>query len=89
MLMPVEILAFIQRIINRSWKTTGDMASLARWIRCLFQIALSSDEKISLLCVDQAIGIAEKRRNVSKQIPSLRHILIASLDCYPFSNHRD
>ncbi|KAF2403591.1 SPO22-domain-containing protein [Trichodelitschia bisporula] len=59
-----KVLTFIQKIINKTWKTTSDLVALSRWMRCLFQMALSFDEKISLCCIDQAIRIAEKHKDV-------------------------
>jgi hypothetical protein len=60
-----KVFAFIQKIINRSWRVSMDLGNLARWMRCLFQIALLTDEKISLHVLDQAINLATKCKGVS------------------------
>lgn len=60
-----KVFAFIQKIINKSWRVSMDLDNLARWMRCLFQIALMSDEKISLHVLDQATGLATKCKGVS------------------------
>ncbi|KAF2639244.1 SPO22-domain-containing protein [Massarina eburnea CBS 473.64] len=58
-----KVLAVLQKIINLSYKQDGnDMVKLARWIRCVFQLALTFDEKISLKCVEQATTIAAARQ---------------------------
>jgi hypothetical protein len=64
-----KVFAFIQRIINRSWKVSRDLGNLAKWMRCLFQIALLSDEKISLHCLEQAINVATKCKSVCLTAP--------------------
>ncbi|TID24359.1 SPO22-domain-containing protein [Venturia nashicola] len=66
-----KVFAFIQKIINRSWRVTMDFSNLARWMRCLFQIALSSNEQISLHVLDQAAAMAEKCKNTSSPFPPL------------------
>lgn len=60
-----KVFSFIQKIINRSWRVTMDLSNLARWMRCLFQIALLSNEKISLHVLDQATTMAKKCKDVS------------------------
>jgi hypothetical protein len=65
-----KVFAFIQKIINKSWRISKDLGNLSRWMRCLFQIALLSDEKISLYCLDMAINVATKCKGVSNRILS-------------------
>lgn len=60
-----KVFAFIQKIINRSWRVTMDLSNLARWMRCLFQISLSSNEQISQHVLDQATNVATKCKDVS------------------------
>jgi hypothetical protein len=62
----VEILGILQKIINSSWHNNdGDPVKLARWIRCLFQISLTFDDRVSLQCLDRATEIATKLKEVS------------------------
>ncbi|KAF2432077.1 SPO22-domain-containing protein [Tothia fuscella] len=61
-----QILKFIQRIINTAWKATKNAQNLAKWIRCLFQIAVeSSNEIIALYCIDQATMFAKKWKEIA------------------------
>ncbi|KAF2762127.1 SPO22-domain-containing protein [Pseudovirgaria hyperparasitica] len=63
-----HVLKSLQKVINAAWKasssttdpSTEDITKLARWIRCLFQIAVNIDEKVSLQCLDQATRTAER-----------------------------
>lgn len=50
----------MEKIINACWRNNKDITRLARWIRCLFLMTLTSDPTISLRCVDQACAIAAK-----------------------------
>lgn len=60
------MLSVLQKIVNMTWRQTGnDIVKLSRWLRCLFQLALTYDENISLKCVDQAAQIAAARQGVS------------------------
>ncbi|OCK77725.1 SPO22-domain-containing protein [Lepidopterella palustris CBS 459.81] len=66
-----KILAVLQKIINITWRHGGnDIVKLAHWIRCLFQIALSFDEKISLSCLDQATNMARKKQGEQNHYPT-------------------
>ncbi|KAF2090252.1 SPO22-domain-containing protein [Saccharata proteae CBS 121410] len=59
-----KILTVLQKIINLTWRHRSgstDVAKLARWIRCLFQLSLGFDEKLSLQCIEQAKDVAQKR----------------------------
>ncbi|KAH0013899.1 SPO22-domain-containing protein, partial [Aureobasidium melanogenum] len=57
----------LEKIINTCWRNNKDITRLARWIRCLFQMTLSSDPIIALRCLDQASAIASKA--ATRQIP--------------------
>lgn len=57
----------LEKIINTCWRNNKDITRLARWIRCLFQMTLTSDPVISLRCLDQASAIASKA--ATRQIP--------------------
>lgn len=57
----------MEKIINTCWRNNKDITRLARWIRCLFQMTLTSDSVISLRCLDQASAIAFKA--ATQQIP--------------------
>jgi hypothetical protein len=62
----VEVLSALQKIINASGKSIGfDIVKMSRWIRCLFQLALTYDETVSLKCLDHATRIASTRKGVS------------------------
>ncbi|KAG9593451.1 SPO22-domain-containing protein, partial [Aureobasidium melanogenum] len=61
------ITAVLEKIINTCWRNNKDITRLARWIRCLFQMTLTSDPIIALRCLDQASAIAFKA--ATRQIP--------------------
>ncbi|KAH0269856.1 SPO22-domain-containing protein, partial [Aureobasidium melanogenum] len=61
------ITSVMEKIINTCWRNNKDITRLARWIRCLFQMTLTSDPIISLRCLDQASAIASKA--ATRQIP--------------------
>jgi len=61
-----EVLSVLEKIIKLTSHQTGaDMTKLARWLRCLFSIALGYDEKISLSCIELAVTVATKHHGVS------------------------
>ncbi|KAF2190807.1 SPO22-domain-containing protein [Zopfia rhizophila CBS 207.26] len=61
-----KVFTVLQKIINLTWcQSNNDIVKLSRWIRCLFQLALTFDESISLKCLDQAKDIASVRKGVS------------------------
>lgn len=65
MLTKSEVLGVLQKIINLTSRQNGnDVVRLSRWLRCLFNLTLSLDEKISLKCLDQATQIAAKKQGV-------------------------
>ncbi|KAG9530791.1 SPO22-domain-containing protein, partial [Aureobasidium melanogenum] len=63
----VGITSVLEKIINTCWRNNKDITRLARWIRCLFQMTLTSDPIIALRCLDQASAIASKA--ATRQIP--------------------
>lgn len=63
------ITSVMEKIINTCWRNNKDITRLARWIRCLFQMTLTSDPIISLRCLDQASAIASK--GATRQIPEV------------------
>jgi hypothetical protein len=64
-----EILSILQKIINMtSRQENSNMVKLSRWLRCLYQLALTFDENISLRCVDQATQFASARQGVSRPL---------------------
>jgi hypothetical protein len=65
-----EVLLVLQKIINLTWRQSNkDIVKLSRWLRCLYQLALTFDASISLKCVDQATQIASARHGVSSSLP--------------------
>ncbi|KAH3908764.1 hypothetical protein HBH56_171760 [Parastagonospora nodorum] len=56
-----KVLSVLEKIIKLTSHQTGtDMTKLARWLRCLFSIALGYDEKISINCIELAVTVATK-----------------------------
>ncbi|KAI9795239.1 MAG: hypothetical protein M1835_006135 [Candelina submexicana] len=61
----------LQKIVNVIWRLEGnDMQKLARWIRCLFQIALPSDIKVAEHILDQMHNIAQDARSYNNPYPT-------------------
>ncbi|KAF2447271.1 SPO22-domain-containing protein [Karstenula rhodostoma CBS 690.94] len=66
-----KVLSALQKIINASGKGAGfDIVKMSRWIRCLFQLALTYDETVSLKCLDHAIRIASTRKGEPNHYPA-------------------
>jgi hypothetical protein len=62
-----EVLVVLDKIVKLTARQSGaDMTKLARWLRCLFNLALASDEHISFLCTEQAVTLATKHHKVSQ-----------------------
>jgi len=58
-----KVLATLQRIVDASLKASkgADVVKVARWLRCLFQLSVSSgDDGAAMACLDQAIAIARQ-----------------------------
>ncbi|KAJ4356283.1 sporulation-specific protein 22 [Didymosphaeria variabile] len=65
-----KVLSALQKIINASGKTAGfDIVKMSRWIRCLFQLALTYDETVSLKCLEHATRIASGRKGTPSHMP--------------------
>ena len=65
MLTTLGVLGILQKIINLTFRQNGsDVVRLSRWLRCLFNLTLPLDEKISLKCLDQVTQIAAKKQGV-------------------------
>ena len=55
----------LQQIINITWQqNSNDINKLARWIRCLFTLALSSNADTAEQLLDQAANIASSSKQV-------------------------
>ena len=57
-----KVFSFLQSLINKAYQKNRDIRQLCKWIRCLFQMAMKSDDKLALQCLDQAIRIARSLR---------------------------
>jgi hypothetical protein len=56
----------MKKIINEAWSLeTLDFTKLAKYMRCLFQIALSDNMEIAEALLDQVHGHAEEAAEVS------------------------
>ncbi|KAI9880696.1 MAG: hypothetical protein M1830_001329 [Pleopsidium flavum] len=54
------MLSTLQKIVNVTWRLEGNsVTKLSRWIRCLFQIALTSDINIAEHLLDQIVNVAK------------------------------
>jgi hypothetical protein len=61
-----EVLSVLDKIIRLTSRQAGtDIAKLSRWLRCLFNLALSYDESISFHCAEQVVSLATKHHGVS------------------------
>tara|TARA_R110002003_G_scaffold9_36_gene696 strand:+ start:23391 stop:23933 length:543 start_codon:yes stop_codon:yes gene_type:complete len=71
-----EVLSVLHKIINLTSRQAGaDITKLARWLRCLFNLALVYDESVSLKCIDQAVTLASKLQGVSAFLFVLKAIV--------------
>lgn len=53
-------LTYVQKSVNATWKLEGNsIAKLSRWIRCLFQIALTSDVYMAEHLLDQIANLVK------------------------------
>lgn len=70
-----------QQIVNKVYRPdSGDIDRLARWIRCLFSLALSSNAEMSENIVDQVISIAGSAKEVCLSVPrTFCHQYLSSL----------
>ena len=69
---PSEIMiTTLQQIINITWQyDNNNIDKLARWIRCLFTLALTSDLETAGQVVNQVATIAETSRKQSMKYPA-------------------
>ena len=59
------MIATLQQIINVTWQhDSNDINKLARWIRCLFTLALTSNVDTAEQLLDQAANIAGSSKQV-------------------------
>ncbi|KAH4247441.1 hypothetical protein HBI05_045310 [Parastagonospora nodorum] len=66
-----KVLSVLEKIIKLTSHQTGtDMTKLARWLRCLFSIALGYDEKISINCIELAVTVATKHHGETDRYPA-------------------
>ena len=64
----------LQQIINLTWQHDGnDINKLARWIRCLFNLALSSNIDTAEQLLDQAANIAGTSKQVRTPVNNSSH----------------
>jgi hypothetical protein len=64
--LQLEVLSVLDKIIKLTSRQSGmDIVKLSRWIRCLFNLALSFDENISYRCTEEAADIAAKHHGVT------------------------
>jgi hypothetical protein len=69
-----EALMVLDKIIKLTSHQTGtDITKLARWLRCLFNLALTHDESISSRCIDHAIKVATHHHGVSQTSRDIPH----------------
>ncbi|MCJ1397829.1 hypothetical protein MMC11_001025 [Xylographa trunciseda] len=55
------MITILQEIVNIAWRIGGiDTTKLSRWIRCLFQLALTSNLKTAELLLNQVMTLAEE-----------------------------
>ena len=55
----------LQQIINATWQhDSNNIDKLARWIRCLFTLALTSNVDTAEQLLGQAVNIAESSKQV-------------------------
>ncbi len=71
LMVAVVIIATLQQIINATWhKETYSVEKLARWVRCLFTLALTSNVETAEHLLDQVESIVEEARKVRKAFQS-------------------
>lgn len=67
-----KILVVLQTIINHTQRAqTADTIHLARWLRCLFQIAADFSEDVGLQCLEQSHIIAQRTWGTSQPFPNV------------------
>lgn len=64
------LVATLKKIINEAWKNeTLDTAKLAKYMRCLFQIAISENTELAEQLLDQVQSHAEEALEVYFTFP--------------------
>jgi hypothetical protein len=74
-----KLLNALQTVVNRAYRhdstgapaPSGGIANLARWLRCLFQLAMGIDPGLAFNALGQATGIAAKRKGTANPFPAL------------------
>ncbi|KAL8890671.1 MAG: hypothetical protein Q9215_002179 [Flavoplaca cf. flavocitrina] len=68
---PTEIMiATLQQIVNRVWsRDSNNVERLARWIRCLLSLALTSNVEMAEHLIDQVISIARTAQEKITRYP--------------------
>ena len=70
-MVAVVIITTLQQIINATWhKESYSVEKLARWIRCLFTLALTSNVETAEQLLDQVESMVEEARKVRKAFQS-------------------
>ncbi|KAF2666798.1 SPO22-domain-containing protein [Microthyrium microscopicum] len=64
-----KTLSFLKDIINHSLSSKTNPMAMARWLRCLFQTALTSNDALAMQCIDQAISAAKALRTLDTCFP--------------------
>ena len=68
------MIATLQQIINLTWQhDSNNIDKLARWIRCLFTLALTSNVDTAEQLLGQAVNIAERSKQVRIPVNSFKH----------------
>ncbi|KAF1835983.1 SPO22-domain-containing protein [Decorospora gaudefroyi] len=67
-----KTLSVLQKIINLTCRQpTNDVTKLSRWLRCLFNLSLNHDEKLSLKCIEEVTHLAAKKQGCFRPIPTI------------------
>jgi hypothetical protein len=77
----------MKKIINEAWGLEElDFVRLAKYMRCLFQVAISDNSEIAEQLLDQVHEHAEQASEVSRHCPYLLYRLLIipqTNQCYP------
>ncbi|KAF4637760.1 hypothetical protein G7Y89_g330 [Cudoniella acicularis] len=77
---PTEVLInILKKIVNAAWTLeVMDSTKLAKYMRCLFHIAISGDAEIAEQLLDQVYALAEEAKETEQPYPSAELDWIAS-----------
>jgi hypothetical protein len=65
----IVLIATLKQIVNRAWELESlDSTKLAKYMRCLFQVALANSPDIAEALLDQICGLAEDSSEVGNNI---------------------